>query len=217
MPVFTIKEDHHFGECLPFTIYREDVPFAAVVGEGAPAEPATAGDRARADQFRDALAASEPTTGPHHGADVAEQVRLATALVGTDDKRGRQELRDIISYLGRLAAAGMELEGIRAAVKAHDDKLNDENQRGGAQPPTGDDYNDIHALVMAGAPDFEMRTEHSFRVFAPISSAARQWCIDAMPDGAVSEDGDRYTVHGSEAADMASVLAAEGFRVREVL
>lgn len=41
-----------------------------------------------------------------------------------------------------------ELATIRAAVKAHDDALNDENQDGGPQVPTGDDYNDIFSIVM---------------------------------------------------------------------
>lgn len=45
------------------------------------------------------------------------------------------------------------LEAIRAAVKAHDDALNHEAQPGGPRVPTGDDYNQIHALVMSGASD----------------------------------------------------------------
>ena len=140
MPVFTIKDDRFFGDRVPFTIYREGTPLLAAV------------DEAGASKVRDALAAGEPTIGSDHGSSISEQVRLAISLVGTDDWNGRQELRDIIAYLGRRALAGLDLERIRAAVNAHHDRLNDEEQSGGAVAPTGDDYNDIFAMIMDGVP-----------------------------------------------------------------
>lgn len=139
VPVFTIKEDRYFGDRTPFTVYREGAASFAAVSE------------ATALQVRDALAASEPTVGSAHGASIAEQIRLATSLAGTDDPKGHQELRDIVAYLGRLALLGLDLEAIRAAVKAHDERLDDEEKPGGATAPTGDDYNDIFALIMDGA------------------------------------------------------------------
>lgn len=63
--------------------------------------------------------------------------------------------------------------------------------------------------------DFEMRRERGFRVFAPITSAARQWSMDNMPDSAES-DGDRYTVRGSAAGEVARQIDAEGFKMRDV-
>lgn len=39
---------------------------------------------------------------------------------------------------------------IRAKLQAHDDALNNEDQEGGPQAPTGDDYNDIYRIVMEG-------------------------------------------------------------------
>lgn len=104
MPVFTTKEEYFYAECLPITIYREGEPFAAVIGDGIPGEPATETDKARAAQIRDALAASEPSVGSLHGPSTAEQVRLALSLAGTEDEAGRQDLRDIIAYLGRRAS-----------------------------------------------------------------------------------------------------------------
>lgn len=49
------------------------------------------------------------------------------------------------------------LARIRAAVKAHDDRLNDDEKPGGATSPTGDDYNDVFALIMDGAPADPLR------------------------------------------------------------
>lgn len=145
VPVFTIKEDRYFSDRTPFTIYREGAAAIAAV------------DEAAASQARDALAASEPTVGDAHGASISEQIRLATSLVGTDDKNGRQELRDIVAYLGRLALSGLDLERIRAIVKAHDKRLDDDEKPGGATAPTGDDYNEIFGFIMDGAPSDAVR------------------------------------------------------------
>lgn len=67
----------------------------------------------------------------------------------------REETEGRFSFLGTIVNSevaekiikfrkdSMRLEKIRAAVKAHDDKLNDNNE-----PPTGDDYNDIVSIIM---------------------------------------------------------------------
>lgn len=51
-------------------------------------------------------------------------------------------------------ASNDALAFIRAKLQAHDDALNNEDQEGGPQAPTGDDYNDIFRIVM------EDRSEH---------------------------------------------------------
>ncbi|QRG10236.1 hypothetical protein LJE71_11305 [Xanthobacter autotrophicus] len=56
MAIYTSKEDMHFAECCPITIYRDGRPILAVVGEGQPAEKATEVDRALAEEVRRALA-----------------------------------------------------------------------------------------------------------------------------------------------------------------
>jgi hypothetical protein len=52
----------------------------------------------------------------------------------------------------RADSAANALSAIRAAVNAHDDRLNAGVGESGPQPPTGDDYNAIHALIMNGVP-----------------------------------------------------------------
>ena len=58
MASYTCKEDMHFAECCPITIYRDGVPILAVVGEGEPAKEATEVDRALAEEVRRTLAAA---------------------------------------------------------------------------------------------------------------------------------------------------------------
>lgn len=43
------------------------------------------------------------------------------------------------------------IEVIRNLVRAYDDGLNDDGQRGGARAPTGDDYNRLFAIIMSDA------------------------------------------------------------------
>lgn len=52
----------------------------------------------------------------------------------------------------RADASGATLAAIRAAVKAHDDRLNEGVGEEGPKPPDGDDYNEIFDLIMRGVP-----------------------------------------------------------------
>lgn len=52
----------------------------------------------------------------------------------------------------RADASGASLAAIRAAVKAHDDRLNEGVGDKGPKSPDGDDYNEIVDLVMRGVP-----------------------------------------------------------------
>lgn len=50
----------------------------------------------------------------------------------------------------------------------------------------------------------------------PVSSAARQWCIDCLPDAAVSSRRHgSYFVPAASESDVLAELAAEGFAVAE--
>jgi hypothetical protein len=105
-----------------------------------------------------------------------------------------------------------ELAVIRAAVKAHDDALNDENQDGGPQVPTGDDYNDIFSIVMRPneAPVTAMPIDHP---------AIKLWQIQQIIEkGCSCDKGCRTAPDGScgcrsEAAD---ILGLFGFEVPDL-
>lgn len=62
--------------------------------------------------------------------------------------------------------------------------------------------------------DFEVARTGEFVTFRPISSAARQWCIDAMPDG-IHSAGGVYSAGGRVAATIRAEISAEGFAVKE--
>jgi len=47
---------------------------------------------------------------------------------------------------------GPLLDATRAAVRKHDDRLNDGIGDDGPQPPTGEDYNAIFSMIMDGVP-----------------------------------------------------------------
>jgi hypothetical protein len=59
----------------------------------------------------------------------------------------------ILEENAKLRAA---LANLRDAMRAHDDKLNDDDQPCGAQSPTGDDYNDLFCLVLDALRDAGM-------------------------------------------------------------
>lgn len=63
--------------------------------------------------------------------------------------------------------------------------------------------------------DFEVAAAGALVTFQPISSPARQWCIDSMPDGIFSTDG-LYSVGSKQAAKLREEIEAEGFAVNEV-
>ena len=81
---------------------------------------------------------------------------LAAALLACANDVGRLPFTESTVGTARIEAGATpppdELERIRAAVKAHDDRLNDDNKPGGSMVPTGDDYNDIFSLIMDSAP-----------------------------------------------------------------
>lgn len=52
-------------------------------------------------------------------------------------------------YAGSGVPAALALEVIRDRVRAFDDGLNDDGQRGGARAPTGDDYNRLFEIIMS--------------------------------------------------------------------
>ncbi len=295
MPVFTTKEEYFYAECLPITIYREGEPFAAVIGDGIPGEPATEPDTARAAQIRDALAASEPTVGSFHGASIAEQVRLASSLAGTEDEGGRQDLRDIIAYLGRRASVQQNalaslaivageivfgdgtdasqqraIDHAVAALKVHGITRDVWALALAGEPPKPDPLRDAardmlaalkkrsaqmeqfhrrlspadrlggygvllkawmdedgaliaraEASGMADASeknsqpaDFEQRRDGWLIAFIPISSAARQWSIDAGPKNARWEH-QRWYAARRDAPTTRREIEAEGFTVRD--
>lgn len=70
-----------------------------------------------------------------------------------------------------------ELAAIRAAVRAYDDRLDDKAHDGAnAQPPNGDDYNELFGLVMNGAPD----PWHLFYVEAADDDGTHAYLVSAQ-------------------------------------
>lgn len=62
--------------------------------------------------------------------------------------------------------------------------------------------------------DFEQRRDGWLVAFVPISSAARQWSIDAQPKGARWEH-ERWYAQKNRAPAVRHAIEAEGFTVRE--
>lgn len=112
-----------------------------------------------------------------------------------------------------------ELSVIRAAVKAHDDALNDENQDGGPQVPTGDDYNDIFSIVMHPneAPVTAIPIDHPAIKLWQIQQIIEQGCscdkgCRTAPDGSCgcrSEAADILGLFGLEAPDLDGLQEGE--------
>lgn len=70
-----------------------------------------------------------------------------------------------------------ELAAIRAAVQAIDEKIDDAaNNNASARPPTGDDYNDVCAIVMRGAPD----PWHLFYIEASDADGTHAYLVSAQ-------------------------------------
>lgn len=63
--------------------------------------------------------------------------------------------------------------------------------------------------------DFEVADGGEIVSFQPISSAARQWCIDAMPDDAKATS-DGYLIRQPSAAKVLAQLRADAFTISEV-
>lgn len=79
----------------------------------------------------------------------------------------------------RADAADHALSTIRAAVKAHDDRLDDENQKGGPRVPTGDDYNDIVRIILSGAPEAASTSRLKLSAWAAAFHIAREALLSA--------------------------------------
>lgn len=91
----------------------------------------------------------------------AEALRRAESfIVGFEGDETQDGITDLLAAIrGAIAGAPRdELQAIRVAVKAYDDKMCDTANDGmNALPPDGDDYNEIFAIIMHGVPADPMR------------------------------------------------------------
>lgn len=88
------------------------------------------------------------------GATTSALKRAEGFIAGFEDDPTQEGVSDLLGAI-RDAIAGAprdDLQFIRDAVRAYDDKLDDKaNDGANARPPTGDDYNEITYLVLMGA------------------------------------------------------------------
>jgi hypothetical protein len=138
---------------------------------------------------------------------VAHVLRRAESFIaGFEDDETQDGIPALLASIrGALAGAPRdELAAIRAAAKAHDDKMCDRANDGkDAWPPDGDDYNELFSIVMHGAmPD-------PVRDAAPDALAAlkeaQAWLIGVIDSGDILDE-DRACLERIDAA----IAKAEG-------
>lgn len=116
-------------------------------------------------------------------------------------------------------ASSDPLEVIRAKLKAHDDALNNEDQEGGPQAPTGDDYNDIYRIVMEDRSELSgpASHEHPAITFSRIEQIIERGCdcdrscrsADDRSCGCHSEAAAIYAVLGLAVPDLHALEEGE--------
>ncbi len=85
-----------------------------------------------------------PVVGPHHGPELSEQLRLARALIGTDDTQGRHEARACIDRAAHVSA--LMLAALRLAAERIE-----MNNYGGEEDEALAEINAAIAAAEAGA------------------------------------------------------------------
>lgn len=103
----------------------------------------------------------------------------------------------------RADSSGATLGAIRAAVKAHDDRLNDGVGDEGPKSPDGDDYNTIFGMIMDGVPQPASVTDSSRTYKVLLQQYVEQVAevVVTIPDGDALDD--------DEAVAQALILAKQ--------
>jgi hypothetical protein len=65
----------------------------------------------------------------------------------------------------------------------------------------------------SGTLDWFIACEGAYSIFEPMSSAARQWAIDYMPDAAVTDELGRYRVPDHMTAEIHGKLESQRFAI----
>lgn len=101
----------------------------------------------------------------------------------------------------RADASGVTLTAIRAAVKAHDDRLNDGVGNEGPKSPDGNDYNTIFGMIMDGVPQPTTASGNSRTYKVLLQQYVEQVAevVVTIPDGDALDD--------DEAVAQALILA----------
>ncbi len=103
----------------------------------------------------------------------------------------------------RADASGAELAAIRAAVRVHDDRLNDGVGDEGPKSPDGDDYNTIFSLIMNGVP-VQPQVSGNSRTYTVLL----QQYVEKIAEVVVTiPDGDK--IDDDEAVAQALILAKQ--------